>query len=288
MTCPDRNELIEYREREASERRAGELREHVAGCPACQARLDALTRLIDDLRAPVAVPGPHAVAHMMRRLAAPARPPRRAWPPLAAFATAALAALALMIVRPWRSDDGTFTPRGGGPALAPGHVTAEAIAREVGTTLFTLAGPDSRAEPPLTLAGPDGRAEPLAAGARVAPATAYVVGYRNLSRAVALHALVFAVDAAHDVHWLYPAYTRADDDPEAIALPPTDTTRLLAETVVLDGVPPGPLHVITIIGTDRLRVSAIEPLRGDQLAASALQRRFPSAAITEQLLEVSP
>jgi hypothetical protein len=56
---------------------------------------------------------------------------------------------------------------------------------------------------------------------------------------------------------------------------------------VLDGVPPGPLHVIAIIGADRLRVSAIEPLRGDPLAAPALQRRFPSAAITEQLLEVS-
>ena len=275
MTCPDRNELIEYRERELSERRAGELRDHAAGCPACRARLDALTRLVGDLRAPVAAPGPHAVARMMRRLDAPARPPRRAWPPLAAFATAAVAALALVIVRPWRLDDGTFTARGGGPALAPGHVTAEAIAREAGTALFTLTGSH-------------GRAVPLAAGARVAPATAYVAGYRNLSRAVPLYALVFAVDAARDVHWLYPAYTRADDDPAAIALPPTDTTRLLAETVVLDGVPPGPLHVIAIIGADRLRVSAIEPLRGDQLAAPALQRRFPSAAITEQLLEVSP
>ena len=275
MTCPDRTELIAYRERELSERRAGELHDHVAGCPACRARLDALARLVDDLRAPVAAPGPHAVAHVMHRLDAPARPPRRAWPPLAAFATAAVAAVALVIVGPWRSDDGTFTPRGGGPALAPGRVTAEAIAREVGTTLFTLAGSH-------------GRAEPLAAAARVTPATAYVLGYRNLSRAVALYALVFAVDAAHGVHWLYPAYTRADDDPAAIALPPSDTTRLLPETVVLDGVPPGPLHVIAIIGADRLRVSAIEPLRGDQLTALALQRRFPTAAITEQLLEVSP
>jgi hypothetical protein len=167
---------------------------------------------------------------------------------------------------------GTFTARGGGGALVPDHVTAQAIEREVGTTLFAVGA----------------RAEPLAAGAHVSPSTAFVLGYRNLSRAVPLFALVFAVDAAHEVHWLYPGFTAAaGDDPAAVALAASDTTRLLSETVVLDGVPAGPLRVIVVISAERLRVSAIEQLRGDELAVAALARRYPAAAITEQLLEVS-
>ena len=37
--------------------------------------------------------------------------------------------------------------------------------------------------------------EPLAAGARVSPSTAFVLGYRNLARAIPLFVLAFAVDA---------------------------------------------------------------------------------------------
>jgi len=273
MICPDRDELIGLREHELAERRAGELRAHVASCPACHDRLAALARLVSDLRAPIAPPGPHAVAHVMRRLDAPPRPPRRAGQlGLAIVAAAvAVAAVVLVVARP-TPGGGTFTERGGGRALAPGHVTAQSIARAVGTELFAVGA----------------RAEPLAAGARVSPSTALVLGYRNLSRAVPLFALAFAVDAGHEVHWLYPGFTAASDDPAAVALAASDTTRLMPETVVLDGVPAGQLRVIVMISADRLRVSAIEQLRGDELTAAALARRYPAAAITEQRLEVSP
>jgi hypothetical protein len=270
MICPDREELIVFREHELGERRAGELRAHVAGCPACRDRLAALARLVGDLRAPIAPPGPHSVAHVMRRLDAPPRPANRAWPRLGLAIVAAAVAVAVM-VRP-APDGGTFTARGGGAALAPDHVTAQAIEREVGTALFAVGA----------------RAELLAAGARVSPSTAFVIGYRNLSRSVSLFALVFAVDAAREVHWLYPGFTAAGDDPAAVALATSDTMRLMSETVVLDRVAAGPLRVIVVISAERLRVSAIEQLRGDELTAPALARRYPAAAITEQRLEVSP
>lgn len=273
MTCPGHDELIQYRERELGERRAGEVRGHLAGCAACSEQLAALARLIADLRAPLSpatLAAPHAVARVMRRLDAPVRTARRTWPQLGLAITAAVIAI-VVAIRPAR-DPGTFTARGGAGALAPDHVTAEAIARAVSTTLFAVSA----------------RAEPLAAGARVSPSTAFVLGYRELSRAVPLFALVFAVDVQGEVHWLYPAFAAATDDPPAAPLPPSDTTQLMTETVVFDGVPPGPLRVIVLVSAERLHVSAIEHLHGDALAATALQRRFPSAAITELPLEVSP
>jgi hypothetical protein len=273
MMCPDYDELFQYREHELGERRAGEVRRHLAGCPACTDQLAALAHLVADLRAPISpatLAEPYAVARVMRRLDAPVRPARRVWPQLClAMAAAAIAVVAAT----WPArDPGTFTARGGAGGVATDHVTAEAIARGVGTTLFAVGA----------------RIEPLAAGARVSPSTAFVLGYRDLSRAVPLFALVFAVDARREVHWLYPAFTTAADDPPAVALSPSDTTRLMAETVVLDRVPPGPLRVIVVVSAECLRVSTIERLRGDELAATALQRRFPAAAISEQTLEVSP
>ncbi|HET9623593.1 MAG TPA: zf-HC2 domain-containing protein [Kofleriaceae bacterium] len=267
MTCPDRDELTQYRERELSERRAPEVRAHVAGCAACTARIARIDQLIGDLGAPLAEADARAVARVMRRLDAPP-PARRAWPAVtAALATAAIAVIA---VAAWPTRDaGTFAPRGGAP---PAHLTAATIARDVGTTWCTLDA--------------DHRAVPIPAA--VSPTTPYVLAYRNLLQAPPLYALAFAVDARGEVHWLYPAFTRASDDPAAVALPATTTSRLLPDTVVLDGVAPGPLHLIAIVSAERLHVSAIERLRGAELAAAALQRQFARAAITEQLVEVSP
>jgi hypothetical protein len=274
MTCPDHDELIRLREHELREHRADEVRAHVAGCATCRDRTAALTRLVADLRAPIAwpggPPGPREVARVIARLDAPVAPPHRAWPRLA-LAGAAIAG-AVAIAAAWPERGGEFTPRGGAAPLTAGHVTAEAIDREVGTTLFALGV----------------HAEPLAAGARVSPATAFVLGYRNLSRAVPLFVLAFAVDASGEIHWLYPGFTAAGDDPAALPLATSEATRLLPDSVVLDGVAPGPLRVIVVVGAERLRVSAIERLRGAELAATALQRRFASTVVSELRLEVAP
>jgi predicted anti-sigma-YlaC factor YlaD len=274
MTCPDRDELIHLREHALPEHRAGELRAHAASCAACRDRLAQLARLVADLRAPIewpAAPGPREVARVMRRIDASVPAPRRVWPRFAVAAAAIAAAITALAVWPAR-DPGGFTARGGGAPLTADHVTAEAIDREVGTALYALG-----AHP-----------EPLAAGARVLPSTAFVLGYRNLAHGVPRFVLAFAVDAAHEVHWLYPGFTAAGGDPAALPLPASGATRLMADSVVLEGVAAGALHVIVVVSAEPLRVSAIERLRGDELAATALQRRFASAAVTELVLEVTP
>lgn len=275
MTCPDRDELIRFREHALREQRAAEVGAHVASCAACRDRLSALARLVADLRAPIAgegaQPGPREVARVMRRLDRPVHTPRRAGPRLALAAVAIASAVGLAADWPPASR-GVFTARGRRAPLAAEHVTAEAIHREVGTALFALGAPGKE----------------LAAGARVSPSTAFVLGVRNLSRGVPLFLLAFAVDARNDIHWLYPGFTTATEDPAALPLPISDTTQLMPDSVVLDGVAAGALRVIVIVSAERMRVSAIERLRGAELAAAALQRRFASAAVTELRLEVSP
>jgi len=275
MTCPEREELIRFRERALREHRADEIRAHVAGCTACRDRLAGLATLVADLRAPIAFPGgppgSREVARVMARLDAPPPALRPAWPRFALAALAAAGAIVFAAAWPAR-DRGAFTARGGTAPLAADHVTAEAIDREVGTTLFALVP----------------HAEPLAAGARVSSSTGFVLGTRNLSRAVPLFVLAFAVDARDELHWLYPAFTTAGSDPAALPLPASDATRLMPDSVVLEGVAAGPLRVIVMVGAERLHVSAIERLRGAELAATALQRRFASAAVSELRLEVAP
>jgi hypothetical protein len=275
MTCPDRDELIRFREHDLREARADQLRAHVAGCAACRDRLAALTRLVADLGAPIAwpggPPGSREVARVMARLDTPVSNPHRAWLRLALAAAAVAGAVAIAAAWPARGRN-AFTARGGAAPLTADHVTAEAIDREVGTTLFALG-----AHP-----------EPLAAGARVSPATAFVLGVRNLARAVPLFLLAFAVDASGEIHWLYPGFTAAGDDPAALPLATSNATRLMPDSVVLDGVAAGTLRVIVVVGAERLHVSAVEQLRGAELAATALQRRFASAAVSELRLEVAP
>jgi len=105
---------------------------------------------------------------------------------------------------------------------------------------------------------------------------------------VPLYVLAFAVDARDEIHWLYPGFAAAGDDPAAPPLATSDATRLMPDSAVLDGVATGTLRVIAVVSADRLHVSAIERLRGAELAAAALQRRFASAAVSELRLEVSP
>lgn len=290
MTCPDRDELARYRERELPERRADDVREHVAGCPACTRALAQLEQRLADLAAPIAASDPRAeraaVLRVMAHLDDAARPtPRhaRAWLGAGGFALAAACAAIWIAARhpasPSAGADGDgFTARGAGP-LPTTFATARDIERAAGISLFALAAP-----------GASGT-RALADGALVHADTAYVAGYRDLAAPPsALYALVFAVDSAGDVHWLYPAFTDATTDPLAAALAPTAERdlRLFPDSVVLDAVPTGALRVVSVIAAEPLHVSAIERLHGDSLALPALRRRFAAASIAEVHLEVRP
>jgi len=202
--------------------------------------------LVRALRAPVAPPVERLVARVMARLdTTPAPAPRRArWPALAVALAAA--AVLLLCLRP-RVDDVHVTARGG---------TSSDLARLVGIELYALGG----------------ELVPLAPGSAVAPDTAYVAAVRHAGRAPAF-ALVFAIDSAGDVHWLYPAFTDPASDPLALALPPSPAPVLLAEALVLDAPAPGPLTLCALVTPLPLRVSEIE--RAPHSLA-ALRERWPA------------
>ena len=200
--------------------------------------------LVRALRAPVAPPVERLVARVMARLPAAPAPRRARWPALA-LALAAAAVL-MLYLRP-RVDDWRVTARGGAPSD---------LARLVGVELYALGG----------------ELVPLAPGTAVAPDTAYVAAYRHAGRAPAF-ALVFAVDSAGEVHWLYPAFTDPARDPLSLALAPAPLPQLLAEAVVLDAPAPGPLTLCALVTPAPLRVSEIE--RAPHSLA-ALRARWPA------------
>ena len=280
--CPEPDELAVWLDRELPERRADEIRTHVATCTVCTARIGELERLIADVRAPAAgssQPCRARVAGVMTRLDDPV-PHDRKWARIGiGIGAFGVAAIALFVVfAPMDGDRGSFQSRGGAPTSS--------LEREVGTTLYAVGAPARRLVP----------------GAKISGTTALVLGYRNLVRDHAVWALIFAVDADGETHWLYPGYDSAASDPEAVRLPTADQETLMIDAVVPDHPAAGPFRVIAVISDARLRVSAIEALRGGprgssathghrgsaELELAALRRKFPDAAISELALEMAP
>lgn len=270
--CEKSDELSSLADGELTERRAASLREHLRGCAACQRAFQAQRDVIEALAAPAAaVDATAAVARLMARLEAderravttPAPSARRRGAPFlaGALATAALAAtiaIASLGGLSHRADEqGVFRARGG-------H-DAPSLRRSVGVTLRPFG---------------DGGLGALAG--EVDAETTYVATYRNLSPDQPAYLLAFAVDAAGEVHWLYPAYERAGQDPEALPLPYAPIERALPTSVRLDAPAPGPLRFITLIAAEPLRVSALESLTPADLGADALRRRWPGASIDEK------
>lgn len=260
--CPDSQALLRWIDRESLEGEA--IARHVATCATCTARADVLGRVIGDLRAPTHPTSPEAVRRLMRRLDEPR--PRRVpvWTWMAG-AVVALATCVLVLRGGAIAPDAGFHARGG---------TGDALERWVGTTVYAL-------QPPSALTA-------LAAEADVHADTAFTLGYRNLVRDRAMWLLVFAVDAAGEVHWLYPGYAAVADDPEAMRLAITEGETLMSESVTLDRPASGRLRVVSLISPEPLRISAIEGLAPGELTLAALQERFPAAAISELPLQVVP
>ncbi|HVJ94325.1 MAG TPA: hypothetical protein VM580_31270, partial [Labilithrix sp.] len=108
--------------------------------------------------------------------------------------------------------------------------------------------------------------------------------YRSLRRA---RALVFAVDSASTIHWLYPAYTNADEDPESIVLEPTKTERPFETSVILEAPTSGTLRIVSLVTEQALHVSDIERRPPALLSREALERDF-HAKVTETRVELLP
>jgi hypothetical protein len=126
----------------------------------------------------------------------------------------------------------------------------------------------------ISLYAPFAQRRPLREGALLSAETAITATYRNLEEKRPIYLLVFCVDAAGEIHWLYPAYTERNSDPEAIKLPFSPAETALPDSVVLENPALGKMRVFSIITPHPLHVSAIESLKGDQLNLAALQQRW--------------
>lgn len=268
-TCPDPQELARLLDGELTENRAARLRAHAAGCAGCAAELEAQQRLLEGLRAPLpGLPSDGALAAVMERLdAADAaagararrRPGRLAWGGLAAAAAAAVLLVAVSAA-PVRRDDG-FAPRG----------AAVAWDRKVGVELWALEGQPRR----------------LAPGDRLPSGVPVVASYSNVDPAPAW-LLAFALDARGEVHWLYPGWIDATQDPAAVRLEGSVVQRALAESVVLEEVPDGPLRLVTVVTRAPRRVSEIEAALPADRTPEALRRRWPDARVDELPVRYAP
>lgn len=264
--CPEPAELLRLLDGEVTENRGAELRAHLAGCPRCAEEWAAQQRLVARLAAPIpGSPAPGSVEAVMRRLDAPVPAlPGRRWPRWVAAGAGLAAAAALVLVLFPRGPvvPGAFTPRGG---------AAASWERKIAVELWAVETPPRRLE----------------TGAAVGPGTAYVASYRNLDASPAW-LLAFAVDARGETHWLYPAFLYPGSDPGALRLEPGQRQEVLAETVVLEDLPAGPLRVVTLVAREQLRLSSVERLPPAERGLARLRARFPQARVVEQVLTVEP
>lgn len=270
MKCPDDDVWIGLADGELPERAARTYREHAVRCAVCGEKWQSTQALVSRLQAPRGDVDLDAfVGRLLERVE---EPPARArvvtlpgrWVGLSAAAAVLLGVAALVLVLGQaRRTEVALGPTPSSELVARGSQTHEPL-RLVGASVYTLEG--------------DEGARPLAEGALVRVGTAYTVGYRNRGTEP-VYLLVFAVDAQDVVHWLYPGYLDAREDPGAVRLEPTEVERLLPDSVILEAPARGALRIFTLTSRNPHRVSAIERLAPATLTPSLLAARFAGTRV---------
>ena len=267
--CPSAVELSRFVDADLPPEQLGRIERHLELCSACTKQVLALSTLVADIAAPLALEPPldvaAHVASVMQRLDTPLAASRGArlvaWCGALAAAAAALLLLTTLRAPPARDPAGELAARGG-PAMA-------SLSRDVGVRLY--------AEQPTLVA--------LSAGSHITTKTALTAGLRNLAHEPA-YLLLFAVDAERAVHWIAPEYTSAGSNPEAFPIAPSSTERLLPSSAVFDDLAPGGLRVVALLSKTPLHVADVEALPPGELGAPALRQRFIGAEVREFSLEV--
>lgn len=265
MSCPTPDELLGLAEGELTENRAEELRAHATTCERCAKMLARIEQLRGMVKANVDGSRASASGIMARIAHGDERPPigRRRAIAISSFGALAAAGIAFLIVARLPKAPEELVARGG---------VRPSVASHVGITLRTLQGGVA--------------SSPLVTGQHVAPDAAFVAGYRNLLGAGQAYLAAFAIDAAGELHWLYPAFTEPSQDPSSLPLPPAPTESLLGDAVELEGAAPGPMRLFTVVTEEPLKVSAVEALPAAERSRSRLRARFPTAQIEEVTVEV--
>jgi hypothetical protein len=126
-------------------------------------------------------------------------------------------------------------------------------------------------------------------GETLTPADPIAITYRNLGNE-SLWALIFAYDAAGELHWLYPHHTpgtRSDD--LSVQLAASSAERNLDANVArLGELPPGPLTVFALVTPGIMVTSRIERLLPSEHNRQSLLARFPDSVVVELPLIAGP
>jgi hypothetical protein len=135
-------------------------------------------------------------------------------------------------------------------------------------------------------------AEPLSDGAAIHAREGLLFAYSNFDAALT-HLMIFAVDAGYGVHWYYPAFLRAGENPAASPVVASGTGIELGEEIRHD-LPAGPLRVTALFLREPHRVLEIEDLVHAQLAEprrpldTAVPWLIPGAVEVSTMLRVVP
>jgi len=95
--------------------------------------------------------------------------------------------------------------------------------------------------------------------------------------------MAFAIDAAGEVHWIYPAHLDPLLDPHAVPLAASED-RLLGEVFEPESPAQGPLRVVAIVTSEPLTINAVEQRLGKGPRETALARLAslgPSTRVSE-------
>jgi hypothetical protein len=116
------------------------------------------------------------------------------------------------------------------------------------------------------------------------PSDAFAVRYLNPT-SQPRYLMAFAVDAAGDVHWLFPEYLDETTDPQSIPLPLTEREQLLPQVIEPDDPAPGPMQVVTMTSQEPVTVKQVEAALRDAPAGmsvrAVLARLVPHALLRE-------
>ncbi|NTX04863.1 MULTISPECIES: anti-sigma factor [Myxococcus] len=269
--CPDPMELLEWLDGESTLHRSRWLEGHLSGCASCRRELNAQKQLVARLSAPPPPVDERDVQALMARLKdKPLRHPVAWWAPgwRAGLATACLAVTGVLCgyaVQEFSPLRTQFAARGG-QFVAP-------LQRYVGVDLLSAGSPPVLLRP----------------GAVLSPSTPLFARFRNLGETPAF-LLLFARDAAGELHWLYPAYLTPGEDPRSVELSPSVRDTPMPEAVLLDQPALGPLQVFALVTSEPLRVLDVEALEKSPNLEPLLRARWPEAALTHWtlMLEKAP
>lgn len=267
MKCITEERMLLWLDGGVAPNEVGALEAHVAGCADCRQSKRELETLVGDVGALAEVDAEAHVRSIRRRIAqgdvvaasfgpASRRMLSKRNAVVVAFGALAVAAATWIVARAGHDDDGTFASRG--------VDAGRGLARDVGVSIYVGRRDLAR----------------VSDGSPVKTDAAFTGAYTNVYGAD-VHLLLFAVDAKSTVHWLYPAYVNAHDDPTSVRLDRAERERLFTSSVVLDAPAKGPLRLVAVVTTAPLHVSNIETRAPSALTLQALAKDFPRASISE-------